>query len=79
MPAAISPIAESPDSSQRDTSATPEAISLVAHSSALHAAQPEACTSHRDVTGKLQPRRSAENMHAMRRLYGNASAKSGDG
>ena len=54
MLAAISPIAESPELSERNTSATPEAVSLVADSTTLQAAQPEAQTLERGVTGKLE-------------------------
>ncbi len=40
--------------SGRDTSATPEAISLVADASTLQAAQPEAQALERGVTGRLE-------------------------
>ena len=57
--AAISPIAESPeDLSERDTSATPEAVSLVADSSTLQAVQLAAHMPHEDATGTSQPHQS---------------------
>lgn len=52
--AAVSPIAESPELSERDTSATPEAVSLVADSSTAQAAQREASSSIQEVTGELE-------------------------
>jgi len=50
VPAAISPIAESPE---RDTSASPEAVHLVADSSSLQQAQTGAEASQQDLTGGL--------------------------
>ena len=50
VPAAISPIAESPES---DTPASPEAVHLVADSSSLQQAQTGAEASLKDLTGEL--------------------------
>jgi len=52
VPAAISPIAESPES---DTSASPEAVHLVADSSSLQLAQTGAGASQEDVVGEVLP------------------------
>ena len=57
MLAAISPIAESPDQSERATSATPEAVNVTVDCRALEAAQAATHTPQHSSTGALHGRK----------------------